>query len=89
MEEVRQEPKPGNRWKIVGINIAVLVFYTVLCRLIDGGIIIDALLIAIHFFAGVITSIAVRRWEWILSAFLVLVIGFSTCVNFLDMPNMH
>ena len=89
MEEIKQEPKPQNRWKIVGINIGVLVIYTVLCRFVDGGIVIEALLIGMQFFAGIIISIVVRRWEWVLSAFLVLVIGFSTCVNFLDMPNMH
>lgn len=89
MEEINQEPKPANRWKTVGINIAVLVVYTLACRLTDSGVIIDAFLIAIHFFAGIIMSIIVRRWEWVLSALLVLVIGFSTCANFLDMANMH
>ncbi|HEY9003335.1 MAG TPA: hypothetical protein VIM89_18410 [Mucilaginibacter sp.] len=89
MEEINQEPTPQNRWKVVGINIGILAVYTIGCRLVDGGIVIDAFLIAIHFFVGVIMSIAVRRWEWLLSAFLVLVIGFSTCVNFLDMSNMH
>lgn len=89
MEEVNQEPKPENRWKTVGINIAGLVVYTLACRLTDGGVIIDAFLITIHFFVAIIMSIAVRRWEWLLSAFLVLVIGFSTCANFLDMANMH
>jgi len=89
MEEINQESKFQNRWKVVGINIGVLAVYTVACRLVSGGIIIDAFLIAMHFFVGIIASIVVRRWEWVLSAFLVLVIGFSTCVNFLDMANMH
>ena len=89
MEELNQEPKPKNRWKVVGINIAILAVYTIASRVVDGGIIIDAFLIGLHFFIGIIASIVVRRWEWVLSAFLVLVIGFSTCVSFLDMPNMH
>lgn len=89
MEEINQEPKPQNRWKVVGINIGILAVYTIACRLVDGGIIIDAFLIGLHFFIAIIASIVVRRWEWVLSAFMVLVIGFSTCVNFLNMPNMH
>lgn len=83
MEETDQEAKFQDRWKIVGINIAGLIIYTIICRLVEGGFVIDAFLIAMHFFAGIIVSIAARRWEWLLSAFLVLVIGFSTCTNFL------
>ena len=88
MEENNQEKK-APRWKIVGINLAILLGYTVLCRFTDGGIILDAFLIGIHFTAAIISSIIVKRWEWVLSAFLVLAIGFSTCVSFLDMANMH
>lgn len=89
MEEINQEPKPRNRWKVVGINIGVLAVYTIACRLFDGGIVIDAFLIAIHFSTGIIISIVAARWEWVLSAFLVVVIGLSTCVNFLGMANMR
>jgi hypothetical protein len=89
MEESNEEKKLASRWKVVGINLAVLLGYTLICRFIDGGIIIDAFFIAIHFTAGIITSIIIRKWEWVLSAFLVLAIGFSTCVSLLDMPNMH
>ena len=89
MEENNQEKKSASRWKVVGINLAVLLGYTLICRSINGGIIIDAFLIGIHFITGIIVSIIVRRWEWVLSAFLVLAIGFSTCVSLLDMPNMH
>jgi hypothetical protein len=89
MEEINQEPKPENRWKTVGLNIAVLVVYTLACRFASDGIIIDAFLIAMHFFAGITTSIVLRKWEWVLSAFLVLVIGFSTCASFLTLSDMH
>lgn len=89
MEENNEEKKVSSRWKIVGYNLGALFIYTLICRFIDGGIILDAFLIGIHFTAGIIASIIVRKWEWLLSAFLILAIGFSTCVSFLDMPNMH
>jgi hypothetical protein len=89
MEENKEEKAVSARWKTVGINLVILFGYTLICRFIDGGIIIDAFFIAIHFFASLITSLIMKRWEWALSAFLVLAIGFSTCVSFLSMPNMH
>ena len=89
MEENTTEQKSSARWKVVGINLGCLFAYTLICRFIDGGIMIDAFLIAIHFVAGIIASVIIRRWEWVLSAFLILAIGFFTCVSFLDMPNMY
>jgi hypothetical protein len=88
-EDSKEEKKETSRWKAVGINLAVLVAYTLICKFTDGGVFLDAFFIAIHFTAAIITSIVVKKWEWVLSAFLVLAIGFSTCVSFLDMPNMH
>jgi hypothetical protein len=89
MDENIEEKKPQNRWKSVGINILVLSAYTLIFRFVDGGIIMDAFLIAIHFTVCILAAIIVRKWEWVLSAFLVLAIGFSTCVSFLDVPNLH
>jgi hypothetical protein len=89
MAENTEEKKSSVRWKIVGSNLGILFAYTLICRFIDGGIMLDAFFIAVHFTVGIIASIIMRRWEWVLSAFLVIAIGFSTCVSFLDMPNMH
>jgi len=84
-----EENKTQERWKLVGYNMLGLIVYTLLFRLVSGGIILDCFVVGIHFLIAVIMSIAERKWEWLLSAFLVLAIGFSTCVSFLDMPNMH
>ena len=88
-EEKTIGKKPPVRWMIVGYNMLALVAYTLLCKLIDGGIVIDCLLVGIQVLLCIIFAIAVKKWEWVLSAFLVLAIGFSTCVTLLDMPNMH
>jgi hypothetical protein len=88
-EEKIEEKKSSDRWKIVGYNILALVVYTLLFRLVDGGIILDCLVVGIHVLTCIILAIAVKKWEWVLSAFLVLAIGFSTCVTLLDLPNMH
>ena len=89
IEDNNPKSKSETRWKVIGINLGILFIYTLLCRFIDGGIILDAFFIAIHFVVGVIAAIIVKKWEWALSAFLVLAIGFSTCVSFLSMGNMH
>lgn len=88
-QEIAPERKASSRWKVVGINFLALILYSLICRFIEGGIFLDAFFVGIHFTAAIITSLIVRRWEWVLSAFLVLAIGFSSCVSLLDMPNMH
>ncbi|HTI57783.1 hypothetical protein [Mucilaginibacter sp.] len=87
--EKNDEIKASNRWKVVGYNMLALVGYTMICRFIDGGMFLDAFFIAVHFMASIVTSIVAKRWEWVLSAFLVLAIGFSSCVTLLDLGNMH
>ncbi|NHA03640.1 hypothetical protein G7092_07535 [Mucilaginibacter sp. HC2] len=89
-------PKPGPHpknggMKIVGINLLILVIYTILCKLIPdlGGLLLAAFLIAVHVFACIIMTIVRKDWLWILSAFLVLVIGFSTCVALGNIGPMH
>jgi hypothetical protein len=83
-EENNYKPKDYNGY-IIGINIGVLAVYTILSKMIEGGVIIDAFLIAGQFFICLIMGIVVRKWVWVLTAFLILLIGFSTCVSFLDM----
>lgn len=81
---------PKGEWKIVGFNVLVLCVYTLLLKFVDGGIIFDCVLVGIHFLIGIILAITQRNWGWTLGAFLVLIIGFSTCVTFLGSTwNMH
>jgi hypothetical protein len=88
-----EEEKPQNKlpatWMIVGYNLIVLVFYTLICKLIDGGAILDAFILVIHFVVCLILSLVMRSWYWVLAAFVVVAIGFSTCVGFLSLGNMH
>lgn len=88
---VKGKDKNLTGMKIVGINILILAVYTLLCKLDsnDGGFIFDAFLIAIHVFVCIIMAIVKRSWMWLLSALLVLGIGFSTCVSFANMGGMH
>lgn len=69
--------------KIVGINLAVFFIYTVIGIASmgeDGGF--SAMILAvIHAFICVIIAIIARRWVWVLSALLLIVIGFATCVS--------
>jgi hypothetical protein len=85
-----EENKAKKPWEIVGFNVLVLCAYTLLLKFVDGGIIYDCVLVGIHFLIGIILAIAQKNWGWTLAAFLVLIIGFSTCVTFLgNTLNMH
>jgi len=71
--------------KIAGYNLLALVIYTALNGLI-GGVILLAVLIALHFFFNFILGIvhlAQSKFTdgkaYMLSAFLVVLIGFSAC----------
>jgi len=81
MESENKPSKQPSNIAIVGINIVVLLFYTLISKAIEGGIFLDAFLIAFHFFGCIIIGLAARKWVWVLSAFVVLLIGFSTCVE--------
>jgi len=87
-----EQPKRQNTgMKIVGYNMLALIIYTIMCKLIPdlGGLLLAAFLIAMHVFVCIIMTIVRKDWAWILSAFLVLVIGFSTCVALGNIGNMH
>jgi nicotinamide riboside transporter PnuC len=73
--------KPKGNIAIVGYNILVLAFYTILFKMLanQGGLVFDALVILIHFLACVIMAISNKSWMWLLSGVLIVVIGFSTC----------
>ncbi|GGA88782.1 hypothetical protein [Mucilaginibacter rubeus] len=84
-EEQLQPPNqpPGNKpqggIKIVGINLAVFVGYTLLSLLTDGDVVAGLLMVA-QVIVCIILSLYFRKWSWFLGGLLVLVIGFSTCV---------
>jgi len=93
MEEERNKPTPETRirhnkdekssFKIVGINLLIFAVYTVICMAAggkDGGVAAFAMA-GFHAFIAVIIAIIMRRWVWFLSALLLLVIGFATCVS--------
>lgn len=82
-----KKSKVPESMKIVGFNLLVLAFYTVACKLSNdvGGIIIDAFIIGIHVIVCIITAIARQSWIWLLSALVILIVGFSTCISFGNM----
>ncbi|BAU53632.1 hypothetical protein [Mucilaginibacter gotjawali] len=67
---------------IVGFNILGLAFYTVIYKLSanEANLVIDAFLIVFHvLFCLGMALVSKRAGMWVLSAVLVLIIGFSTC----------
>ena len=75
----KNKDKPKGDMQIVAYNILVLVGYTILSKLSDGGFIFDAFLIFAQVVVCLVLSASQRSWSWLLSGVLVLVIGFSTC----------
>ncbi|WP_348051246.1 hypothetical protein [Mucilaginibacter sp.] len=82
--------KPKSQMKIVGINLLVMVVYTILCRVgykTDGFIIVACLIVGhiICCFIACVVSAFIAQYRhlagiWLLSALAVLLIGFSTCM---------
>jgi hypothetical protein len=82
--------KPKSPMKIVGINLLVMVFYTIASRLTVinahgedalGGAFLLAVFIGIHVFVCLFTSVASKYTRyWLLSSLLVLLVGFSSCL---------
>ncbi|MFD0750142.1 hypothetical protein ACFQZS_08320 [Mucilaginibacter calamicampi] len=86
VNQTPQEEAPKKQYsqiKIVGINLLVLAVYGILSKVAPHGEgwTYYAFLIAIHFLFCICAAIYNRNWMWVLSALLVLVIGFSTCVG--------
>lgn len=73
--------KPPSGIKIVGLNLAIFVGYTLLSMLINGGLIFAGLLMICQVVVCSILSLYYRKWSWFLGGLLVLIIGFSTCVS--------
>jgi len=84
--QLARENKPISGMTIVAINLIILAVYTILFKLAgDGGFVLDALILVLHVTTCIIMSIVKKSGFWLLSAFLVLAIGFSTCVYVLPM----
>jgi|GEM_PF-959885 len=89
-KEIKQvvEKKPMNGMIIVGVNLAALAVYTIPIKWAIantsgdgiGGLIMNAFILFIHVIFCLCMALGLKSWIWLLSALLVLVIGFSTCV---------
>jgi hypothetical protein len=67
---------------IVAINIIVMIAYTLYVRYGQPGelnILVNAFFIAAHIIVCLILAIFFFRKEFVLSALIVLLVGFSTC----------
>src|SRR4051812_9551346 len=75
--------KPFPEIGILGINLVILIIYTVLCKMGNNldSLAFEAMFIGLQVFVCVVIAIAKRSGMWLLSGFLILVIGFSTCVG--------
>jgi len=82
MTENQQNSQSGN-FKIIGGNLALMVGYTILCKLPDTGVFFDATLLFMQVLICWGLAIGYRSGVWLLAGLLVLLIGFSTCVKFL------
>lgn len=69
--------------RILGLNLLILIAYSILSRLTAGGGILDAVFIGAHLLCCILIGAVERSWAWLLSGLLVLVIGFATCVEVL------
>jgi len=77
----KQKPEHGKKITIIGINLAVLAAYTIYFGVNNDSemVIAEAFFIAIQIIICLITAIFVYRKEFLLSALVILLIGFSTC----------
>lgn len=83
-QQPNNEPKPNKGIQIVGYNLLALAIYTLAFKFVDGGMILDAILLFFHVLISLIMAAALKNWMWFLAAVLVLAIGFSTCVTLMS-----
>ena len=79
-DESNKKKKVGSM-SIVGINLLVMVVYTIILAAIPDGLVLDIFLLPAHVLVCLIAAIVNRSWIWVLSAMSVLIIGFSTCAG--------
>ena len=76
--------KPKANMKIVGINLLIVVVYTIVFRAIVGGeegLIYNAIVLIGHAIICILIAPFARKWEWAIAGLLVGAIGFATCVG--------
>jgi len=81
MTEIKQ-PKKDKTMLIVGINVIIMIMYTLLMRFSAENtedIIVLAFLLAVHIILCLIISPFIYSKGFLLSALTILLIGFSTC----------
>jgi hypothetical protein len=83
MMEENENENPISNIHIVGINITILAVYTLACRFTDIGLLFDAFFIMVHFIVCIIVTITSDKKIWAFTGLVVLLIGVSTCVEFL------
>ncbi|TWI96713.1 hypothetical protein JN11_03825 [Mucilaginibacter frigoritolerans] len=82
-KEIDEKKQSYNMW-VVGVNLAVLAVYTVISKAnTELGPLLDAFLIAIHVAVCILWAAIASKRIWWLTALVVLLIGFSTCVGIL------
>ncbi len=80
------EPQSKVNYKILGYNLLAFVIYTIgLISMGGNSAIIAFILACIHFVICIIQAIVEKKWIWLLSGLLILLIGFGTCVNFIKL----
>lgn len=85
-QEEKKEKKPETM-SIAGINLLVMLVYTIILAAIPDGLILDIFLLPAHVFVCLLVAIVNRSWIWLLSALAVLIIGFSTCAGLFSLSN--
>jgi hypothetical protein len=81
-EPQKNNSNPNTKMIIVGINLLVLIAYTIYWRVFNNEeliILVEAIFIAFQVAFCLIMAIFVYRKELLLSALVVLLIGFSSC----------
>lgn len=85
--EKKDQKGKDPQMKIVGYNLLAFVIYGLLLVAVlrDGeALVMFSFLFVFHFFFCIIAAVVQRKWAWVLSGVLIVIIGFSTCVSFLS-----
>jgi hypothetical protein len=84
------ENKQGYNFKVLGANLLIFAVYTVIgVSSGDDGLLGAFFFSLFHFAICVILAIVFKKWVWLLSGLLILVIGFGTCVSNVHLGDMH
>jgi len=84
--EPQPEPAPDKKktapMQVVLYNLLAVFAYTVLFRMLgEQGVFLELFAVPIHTIVCLIAAPVTRKWEWLISAFVVAGIGFATCVG--------